>query len=195
MAWSLEKVIWSVDRANYHFHGKPFLSVFTHLAISLVFELGLHKPVQAPPPIFNLNSCPIASGIRTMEEHRAALGFFMIISVYATSPRHGNIWNWPHSNSLSSIVQEIEPFRWTPRMEESLQTLEKENECPNDEILVHLVRMQLVLEQSKSERSSINELSEGRLGLFSDVKAKLFDSSPKDGEYFSIIYPIVNSWY
>ncbi|KAJ5995144.1 hypothetical protein N7481_002121 [Penicillium waksmanii] len=153
---------------NYHFHGKPFLSVFTHLATSLVFELGLQKPVQAPPPIFNLNACPIASGHRTMEEHRAALGYFLIISV------------------LSSIVPEIEAFRWTPLMEESFRILEEREEVPNDKILVQLVQMQLVLEKNKSRQTSGDSAPghvdppEDQVKLFSDMKTKIFDSAPQD---------------
>lgn len=74
------------QRASYQFHqfhAKPFLSVFTHLATSLVFDLGLNKPVQVTPSTFNLHQSLRPSTPRTMEERRAALGCYLITSMYA----------------------------------------------------------------------------------------------------------------
>jgi len=68
-------------------HDKPFLSVLTQLAISLVFDLGLNKrPFRDPDVMFNFkpNGCPkpSPSTVRTMEERRAVLGCFLITSMY-----------------------------------------------------------------------------------------------------------------
>lgn len=41
----------------------------------------------------------------------------------------------------------IDALRWTPHMEESLQVLADTKECPEDEILVTLVKIQLVMDK------------------------------------------------
>lgn len=84
--YSKKYVVWLLSkRASYQFHQfhpKPFLSVFTHLATSLVFDLGLNNPVQVTPSTFNLHQCPRPSTLRTMEERRAALGCYLMTSMY-----------------------------------------------------------------------------------------------------------------
>lgn len=34
----------NVPRSHYQVHGGPLLTAFTHLCMSLVFDLGLHRP-------------------------------------------------------------------------------------------------------------------------------------------------------
>jgi hypothetical protein len=48
---------------------------------------------------------------------------------------------------ISSFLQKIDALRWTPHMDECLQVLDETKECPNDEILVHQVRLQLIIER------------------------------------------------
>lgn len=70
-------------RANYQVHNKPFLAVFTQLAISLVFDLGLNKPVpEETSRTSNLHKVSRPSTPRTMEERRAVLGCFLVTSMY-----------------------------------------------------------------------------------------------------------------
>jgi hypothetical protein len=91
------------------------------------------------------------------------------------------------STRLSSIVPEIETFRWTPRMEESFRILEVREEVPNDKILVHLVQMQLVLGNNKSKQTSGDsapaheDLPDDQMALFSDMKTKILNSAHQDG--------------
>jgi hypothetical protein len=49
--------------------------------------------------------------------------------------------------SVSSFLQKIDGLRWTPYMGECLQILDETKECPNDEILVQQVRLQLIVER------------------------------------------------
>ncbi|KAI9681082.1 MAG: hypothetical protein M1822_007156 [Bathelium mastoideum] len=114
--------------AHYQTTSKPFLSVFTQLAMSLVFDLGLNKPIpkdmQIMPCVKEKYWKPSTS--RTMEERRAVLGCFLITSI------------------ISSFLQKIDAPRWTPHMDECLHILDERRECFNDEILVHQVRLQLI---------------------------------------------------
>ncbi|KAE9369122.1 hypothetical protein N431DRAFT_412898 [Stipitochalara longipes BDJ] len=116
---------------HYQVYSKPFLSVFTQLAASLVYDLGLNRPVpkdtQALPCLKEKFFKPTTP--RTMEERRAVLGCFLITSI------------------VSSFLQKIDALRWTPHMDECLQILDEAKECHNDLILVQLVRLQLIVEK------------------------------------------------
>ncbi|KAI4285157.1 MAG: hypothetical protein L6R35_004723 [Caloplaca aegaea] len=64
---------------------KPSLSVFTQLAVSLVYDLGLNRPVPRDNPLVALciqsHNTPMIPTPRTMEERRAVLGCFLITSM------------------------------------------------------------------------------------------------------------------
>ena len=49
--------------------------------------------------------------------------------------------------SISAFLQKIDALRWTPHMDECLQILDERQECATDEILVHQVRLQLIVER------------------------------------------------
>ncbi|KAH7333048.1 Zn(II)2Cys6 transcription factor [Rhexocercosporidium sp. MPI-PUGE-AT-0058] len=108
------------------------LSIFTQLAVSLVFDQGLNKQVRKDfRPLFCVKAnFPRAPSPRTMEERRAVLGCFLVTSV------------------ISSFVQKIDALRWTLHMDECLQVLDERKECFNDEILVQQVRLQLITERA-----------------------------------------------
>lgn len=42
----------------------------------------------------------------------------------------------------------MDPLRWTSYLDDCLRELEEQPEWPGDEVLVHLVRMQLVIEKA-----------------------------------------------
>lgn len=92
-------------------------------------------------------------------------------------------------NRISSFLQKIEVFRWTPHLDESLQIIDEQKQCVNDEVLVQLVRMRLIVEKNRDRRASLNDTSEAagladdEVALFSDVKTEIFKSSPKDGTH------------
>lgn len=116
--------------ANYHISTGPFLALFAQLTISLVFDLGLNKPVPKdilPGPCED--KYPRRSTPRTMEERRAVLGCFLVTSI------------------ISSFVQKSDALRWTSHMNECLQILDENKECPTDRILVQQVRLQILIEK------------------------------------------------
>lgn len=49
--------------------------------------------------------------------------------------------------SVALTMFRIDALRWTPHMEESLQILLDAKECPEDELLVTLVKIQLVMDK------------------------------------------------
>ncbi|KAI1642323.1 uncharacterized protein F4817DRAFT_353233 [Daldinia loculata] len=121
--------------ATYQVQREPFLSLFTQLAVSLVFDLGLTKPVLKDPELTlcwnRKHSRPAIP--RTMEERRAVLSCFLITSI------------------ISSFLQKIDALRWTPHMDDCLQILSDENECSNDEVLVKQVQLQLIIEKTNQQ--------------------------------------------
>lgn len=120
---------------HYHIHDKPVMIQSTQLAMALVGNLGLNKPPLNEPThmMYNLDSrgCPIkpfSPSTRTMEERRALLGCFLLSSV------------------VSSYFQRLDALRWTPYMDECIAVLTKNKERPSDAILIHLVKLQLIVE-------------------------------------------------
>ncbi|KIH87554.1 hypothetical protein SPBR_04655 [Sporothrix brasiliensis 5110] len=115
---------------------RPTLSVMSQLAVSLVYDLGLHKQASPcksliarlvrdhyqqslaaddPPPVPPL-----------LDERRAALSCYVLTSKF------------------SIALKRCEPLRWTPRLEEHLYELEAQAETPLDHVLVTQVRLQRV---------------------------------------------------
>ncbi len=129
---------------------KPSLSVFTQLATSLVFDLGLNKPLSKDPQLslcISSYKYPKSPTVRTMEERRAVLGCFLITSmqVYFSIIF---LYKGLIDLSISSFLQKIDALRWTPHMGECLQVLDERQECLNDEILVQQIRLQLIVEKA-----------------------------------------------
>ncbi|KAH6667913.1 hypothetical protein B0J14DRAFT_489034 [Halenospora varia] len=131
--------------AHTHLHHTSRLSVVAQLAISIVFELGLNKPLSSSKLVMRtLNSHgapmygPSNPAPRTIEERRAVVSLFFITSL------------------ISSYFQRIDALRWTLYMDECLQILETENDLPTDIILVHQVKLQLICERV-NEASSVQD--------------------------------------
>ena len=85
-------------------------------------------------------------------------------------------------------------------MDESLQILNEQKQCANDEILVQLVRMRLIVERNRALWALLNDISgavglaEDAAALFSDVKIEIFKSSPKDGTHYTP-YIFITTFY
>ncbi|KAH8125990.1 hypothetical protein LI328DRAFT_166834 [Trichoderma asperelloides] len=111
---------------------RPFTSLFTQLAVSLIFDLGLNK---TPPKDVHAQSDyrfhkSQVRPVRSMEERRAVLGCFV-------------------ASSVSNLhMQRIDPLLWTVHMDECLQRLTDFPECTGDTILAYLVRSQLILQKA-----------------------------------------------
>ncbi|UDD59335.1 hypothetical protein AFCA_006757 [Aspergillus flavus] len=106
-----------------------------HLLTGLVSELGINKAPRKDQSV--LQGFNRAAGLktepamkRTLEERRAVLGCFVITS------------------SIASSLFKSDALRWTPHMEENLEILASTKECFGDELLVWLVRIQLVVDKS-----------------------------------------------
>jgi hypothetical protein len=70
-------------RTNCHILQKPALSMFTQLAISLVFDLNLNRPIsgQASTLYMTMYDYKEPPRLRTLEERRAVLGTFLLSSM------------------------------------------------------------------------------------------------------------------
>ncbi|KAH8652962.1 hypothetical protein BGZ61DRAFT_435428, partial [Ilyonectria robusta] len=130
-------IAWSV-------HRRPFLTLFTQLAISIVFDLGLNlKPPSGPDERANYRfHKPWVSGGRTMEERRGVLGLYFLSSV------------------VSCNLDRIDTLRWTPHMSECVDQLADIKECESDLILAALVKLQLMVERIR--QSPLHEREIGR---------------------------------
>ncbi|CAI7653371.1 unnamed protein product [Penicillium pancosmium] len=111
---------------------RPFLNFYSHVVMGLVCDLGINQEIPKEPSTMQAFKCAVGwkqpmTTTRTIEERRAALGCFLLTS-------------W------------IDALRWTPHMEESLQVLLDAKECPEDEVLVTLVKIQLVMDKVHHHR-------------------------------------------
>ncbi|KAJ5236537.1 hypothetical protein N7489_006628 [Penicillium chrysogenum] len=129
-------ISWSLCRVTYS--KRPFLNVYAHILMAVVAELGINKSV--PNEYSAMHSFKVAIGMkqtpptaRTLEERRAVLGCFLISSSCITS--------------AALAMSRIDAMRWTAHMEESLSVLTEAKECPEDELLIALVKVHLVLDR------------------------------------------------
>ncbi|KAJ5595453.1 uncharacterized protein N7459_001661 [Penicillium hispanicum] len=113
---------------------KSFLNFYSHILMGLVCDLGLNKAAFKEQPL--LPRFQRTAGLdtrdftrRTLEEQRALLGCFLITSSIASSTYKGDA------------------LRWTPHMDRSVQALADANACLQDEMLVSLVKIQLVVDK------------------------------------------------
>ncbi|PYH41994.1 Zn(II)2Cys6 transcription factor domain-containing protein [Aspergillus saccharolyticus JOP 1030-1] len=113
---------------------KLSLIMFSQLALAVVYDLSLDKPSSIEGSLLlclysSLDDPPATPPARTKEERRAVLGCYLLTS------------------SISLFFKKAESLRWTPYLEECLETLSRHPDCPNDEVLVHQVRCQLINER------------------------------------------------
>jgi hypothetical protein len=113
---------------------RPFLNFYAHVLMGLVCDLGINQPVSQEPSNMQAFKCAVGwkqqiPTIRTLEERRAVLGCFLLTS------------------SIALTMSKIDALRWNPHMEESLTVLMDAKECPEDELLVTLVKIQLIMDK------------------------------------------------
>ncbi|KAH8807091.1 hypothetical protein F5884DRAFT_788514 [Xylogone sp. PMI_703] len=125
--------------SHFHIHTMPRLTNLLHEALALLFDLGLHKAPSRNPKALDIDeqSMNKCHGVqlnrgRTLEERRAALGCFFLVS------------------GCASYFQNIESMRWSPYLEECLEQLQKFNEYDTDQSLIKYVRMQHMIEKINS---------------------------------------------
>ncbi|KAL1874360.1 hypothetical protein VTK73DRAFT_443 [Phialemonium thermophilum] len=119
--------------AHYQLAERPYLSLFYHLLCSLIIDFALNRRPEDPAgqgchrSIYAFK--PVARKVRTSEDRRAVLAWFLF------------------GAQLSSTMTKLEILTWTPYMDECLDELSRNPEAPFDEVLVALVRIHLVLHQ------------------------------------------------
>ncbi|KAH0524453.1 hypothetical protein TsFJ059_006959 [Trichoderma semiorbis] len=117
--------------------GKPFLTLYMHICSCIIYETNLTKfpnEEQFSTVCFKAwggRAAPPAKE-RTMEERRMVLSFWYITSICA------------------AFLGKAESLVWTQHMQESLEVLESEKEYPSDEILVAMVKLQLIGEEARN---------------------------------------------
>ncbi|KAJ5894130.1 hypothetical protein N7495_005821 [Penicillium taxi] len=116
------------------FSKKPFLNFYSHMILGILCDLGLNKAPFKELSTMQAFKCAVGWKLpvlieRTLEERRAALGVFLITS------------------SVASAICKIDAMRWNSYMEECLVVLTDGKECPEDEILVSLVKIQVIIDK------------------------------------------------
>ena len=126
-------VAWS---QYYIFNGKPITTNICALALAVLADLGLNKPILREVCVvlaeFDSKGCPgrTVANTRTLEERRAALAAFSV------------------SQLVTTYFSKLEPLRWTPYLDECLRVLSTSEEASSDRRLVHIVRLQAVVSKT-----------------------------------------------
>ncbi|KAJ5893433.1 hypothetical protein N7495_005124, partial [Penicillium taxi] len=137
------------------------LSRFTQLAMSVVFDLRLNKPLPDDPNMLPVRGTCLVSNAsaRSLEERRAVLGCFVMSSI------------------VSSYFAQIDEMRWTPYMTECLDVLSRSTESPYDEMFAHQVRLQRVAGEVESAKLTLTSPPSFYLPVFqtkvNDIKTKI----------------------
>ncbi|XRM37461.1 hypothetical protein ABZX51_000934 [Aspergillus tubingensis] len=110
---------------------------FTQLAIMVVYELRLNKPLPDDSNVLTagLGGCASSRApTRTLEEQRAVLACFILSSI------------------VSTCLDNIQPMQWTSHMEECLEALTRKCETPLDEVFAHQVRLHRIAREAEHIR-------------------------------------------
>ncbi|PWY64730.1 hypothetical protein BO94DRAFT_357097 [Aspergillus sclerotioniger CBS 115572] len=131
-------IAWAHDHLLHNCAGS--LSRATQLAMTVVFDLRLNKPLPEDSnmlPVGVDRTCASLNvATRTLEERRAVLACFLMNSI------------------VSSYLAQLDPMQWTPHMDECLEFLTQNAESPHDEVLAHQIRLQRIASEMENIRSS-----------------------------------------
>ncbi|KAJ9165814.1 Transcriptional regulator WAR1 [Coniochaeta hoffmannii] len=123
--------------SHYHKKDRPYLAIFSQLALSLVYDLSLNKFPGSPSAFacfkettFNHYLFPRP---KTMEDRRTVLACWYITS------------------QIAFTLKKMEGLRWTPHLSDCLNHLDENPECPGDRVLAGQVRSQLLIDQAGSD--------------------------------------------
>ncbi|KAI1647891.1 uncharacterized protein F4817DRAFT_336245 [Daldinia loculata] len=122
-----------VGWSHLHKRDKPFWTLFSQLIVTLVCDLGLHRP-PSDPAMFCAAGISISDRStllkgRPHEEQRAVLGAFAVTSM------------------ISNIFKHAPGLRWSPYLDIYLSNLAHSSKVPQDESLTAMVKMQLIANQ------------------------------------------------
>ncbi|RKU43004.1 hypothetical protein DL546_002685 [Coniochaeta pulveracea] len=116
--------------SHYNKKDKPYLGVFSNLAKSLVYDMALNK-IPGDPTVFACFkpwTATMKPKERTIEERRTVLACFYIMA------------------QVAFTIRRMEGMRWTSYLEECLSALGENPECFGDEMLVAMVRAQVIID-------------------------------------------------
>ncbi|KAI0097428.1 hypothetical protein F4776DRAFT_676824 [Hypoxylon sp. NC0597] len=124
-----------VGWSQLHRRDKPFSTLFSQLIVTLVCDMGLHRP--PPDGTFTFctnmkdNDSRVANvfKIRTHEVQRAVLGAFIVTS------------------QISNIFKHAPGLRWSSYLDGYILNLSQNSTVPQDETLIMQVKMQLLVNQ------------------------------------------------
>ncbi|KAL5612706.1 hypothetical protein BROUX41_004205 [Berkeleyomyces rouxiae] len=123
---------------------KSFMCIYIHMAMSILTVLTISKPHNEY--LLSLQSSPPSSfSDREMDEKRAALGCYYI------------------SSSLSyflHIGSSIQSMSWMPYMDEYLAEISAKQQSPHDNVLVIMIKCQLVTKEATSLLRDTSERNE-----------------------------------
>ncbi|KAI9650910.1 hypothetical protein NHQ30_000945 [Ciborinia camelliae] len=132
---------------QYQIRTAPFMTLFTHLIITLVIDLELHKPTieesshiwgaEHEPRHHEMMEVPVN---RTMEHRRLVIACYYLTSTLSTSHKR-----------LESVV-------WCPYLDQCLSKIEERNQS-SDDLLLTQVRLQRVA--SKIAEAYIQVIRDG----------------------------------
>ncbi|CAK7265198.1 hypothetical protein SEPCBS57363_001458 [Sporothrix epigloea] len=128
---------------------RPTLCVLSQLAVSLVYDLGLHKGASPCKSLIarllrdhyqqslTVDDQPTLPPL--LDERRAALATYMLTSKF------------------SIALKRCEPLRWTTRLEEHLHEIAVQAETPLDHVLVTQVRLQRLADHVHQGEWQLND--------------------------------------
>lgn len=130
---------WSQHQSQNHSkqgNGPPAFFTYLHIAIGIVMELELDRPVhlRKHSPRMTVQKVTTQSQPKGVlrAQQRAALGCYML------------------SSCSSLIVQKTCAFPWSPHLEDFATELAQKPEAASDRSLIHLVRLQHISERIDS---------------------------------------------
>lgn len=128
----------------------PFLnraSTLSHLmmlAISLVYDLRLGKPLTPDAQVIN----SMTRGMANIDPHTAS----EVTASNLSEQQRAVLACFLLSSSISSYFGLIDTIRWTPQMEEALHIVETNKGCPTDKEFAFQVRLQLLAQKAADIR-------------------------------------------
>ncbi|KAF5519364.1 Heterokaryon incompatibility protein 6, OR allele [Colletotrichum aenigma] len=127
----LQGLLICIAWGNFQVHQRPFLTLFTQLANTVVFDLGLNQPPQTiPEAMLRLTiHRPWLSATHTVEEQRALIASYYLSSI------------------VSSYMRRTDKLLWTPYMSTCLDELSSTG-VPGDLTLESMVKIRKVLEKA-----------------------------------------------
>lgn len=129
--------------------------MYSDLASSLVIDLGFDRPAKDDSELasHSAKKRQVVNDVRTNEERRAFLACFMINSLWAVGSNF-NVSPKANIARVSSLMRLGTTKSWSPQIDECLQGLSDNIECPGDAVLIALSSITQVTEDAAGFLSS-----------------------------------------